>query len=713
MPSLGEAKGKLTVDTSDVTAARGRVKREADAMNKALNAIGVGFGLEAVRRLGDMAFQLAETAAKAQVTRESFANMAETVNSSADAMLQAMRRASKGTISDTNLMLGANRALISGVADSSADLTQLLEISRATAKNFGIDTSDAFNRIVLSLSKLEPELIDEIGITVRLDKVFRDYAKSVGTTAENLTDAQRKAAFFNQVVKQTQKLVDANAGAADSAADKFAQLSARLENTKVELGEFLLAAGATDSLDTFGTALEDSIDDLERFDNWLRQIKRDWDAFVNSASLGGVFAEIKRQNDELQTNIARFGILIGARQPFGTAENISRDIGRHGRGGILKTRAGSGSSLGDTPAAVNTKLLDAQRDYAKELQEINRDSARQIAGITRDGARQRAETIRQYEQEIAREAEDFARQRARSQRDYEASVLDVARDAAEREAEMQEDLQRTIARARQDSNERIAELEEEYAKSRARREEDHRDKLLSAAGRLDAIAILEERKRFARETRDAEEAHDEQIEDERETLQESIDQAEEAHREQLDDARKADRQRLEDMRAAREQQLADEDEERRIQRERAAEDHRHQLEQMDIAQAEHIQQIIDNAAEDRRVLDEAHAEELYDLGEHTFIMGEKRREQYKLEKQIHDEFMAELRRESMEAIRALPRSHPSEADPYLERTTPTGARATSSGSRSVNVHPGAIVIHGDGLNEQQVANLVVDYLERL
>lgn len=204
--ALGEARGRVTVDTSDVKDAERRVKQASQQMNKALAAIGVGFGLEAVRRLGDMAFQLAETAAKAQVTRDSFDQMAQTVNSSADAMLDAMRRASKGTISDTNLMLGANRALISGIAGNTAELTQLLEISRATAKNFGIDTSEAFNRIVQSLAKLEPELIDEIGITVRLDKVFREYAASVGTTAENLTDAQRKAAFFNQVVKQTQKL---------------------------------------------------------------------------------------------------------------------------------------------------------------------------------------------------------------------------------------------------------------------------------------------------------------------------------------------------------------------------------------------------------------------------------------------------------------------------------------------------------------------------
>lgn len=703
--SLGEARGKITIDTSDVKAAEGRVKQSSQQMNKALSAIGITFGIEAVRRLGDMAFQLAETAAKAHATKDSFTDLAETVGSSANDMLDAMRRASRGTISDTNLMLGANRALISGVADNTGELTQLLEIARATAKNFGIDTTEAFNRIVQSLAKLEPELIDEIGITVKLDKVFRDYAESVGTTAENLSDAQRKAAFFNQVVEQTQGIVDANKNSAESAAEQFAQLSAKLENAKVEMGEFLLAAGATDSLDTMSDALEGTIDDLERFDRWIKTIKADWDAFINSLGATGLLSSVASGFNEVSDAIARFGVQIGARRPFGAEETEARDIGRH-RSVRKLPRATSGSSLGDTPAAVNTKLLDAQRDYARELADINRQSGQEIADATRDGARQRADIIRQYEQDIVREAEDFARQRARSQRDYEQNVMDVNRDAAEREAEMQEDLNRTLTRARQDSNERITELEEDYAKNRQRAQEDHRDKLLSAAGRLDAIALLEERKRFARESKDAEEAHDEQIRDERETLQESIDQANEAHREQLDDARKADAQRLEDMRAAREEQLLDEDEDRRIRQERDAADFQAQLEAHDIAQAERIAQIGQQAAEQRRLLAEAHAEELYDLGEHTVLMTEKRRQQYKLEEQLHDEFMDRLRAESLEFIRQLPKSHPSEADPYIDRPTPTSSSRRSVGDVSIN-------IYGDGLNERQVANLVADYFEAI
>lgn len=706
MPSsLGEARGKITIDTRDVKAAEGRVKQASQQMNKALSAIGIGFGLETVRRLGDMAFQLAETAAQAEATRASFDALSTSVGQDADLMLSAMKTASKGMVSEANLILAANRAMLLGVARTGEELGEMLEAARVLGQAMGKDVSSSFNDLVLGLGRLSPLILDNLGIANEGEQMFENYAKSVGRTADSLTKAEKKQILLNRVMEAAAPLLAAEAKNGETDAQQFQKLSVQLEEAKQQMGEFLLAAGATDSLDTMSDALEGTIDDLERFDHWIKTIKSDWDAFINSLSATGLLSSVASGFNQVSDAIARFGVQIGTRRPFGAEETEARDIGRH-RSVRKLPRAGSGSSLGDTPAAVNTKLLEAQRDYARELQDIHRDSAKQIADTTRDGARQRAEIIRDYEQTIVRETEDFNRQRARSQRDYEQSILDANRDAAEREAEMQEDLNRTLTRARQDSNERIAELEEDYAKNRQRRQEDHRDKLLSAAGRLDAIALLEERKRFARESKDAEEAHNEQIADERETLQESIDQANEAHREQLDDARKADRQRLEDMRADREQQLLDEDEDRRIRKERDAEDHRAQLESHDIAQAERITQIGEQAAEQRRQLQDAHNEQLYDLGEHTFAMGEKRREEYKLALELHRDHMKALHEQSMAMIRALPRSHPSEADPYTGRTTPTSTSSRSVGD--VTIH-----IHGDGLNERQVANLVADYFEAI
>ena len=123
-----------------------------------------------------------------------------------------------------------------------------------------------------------------------------------------------------------------------------------------------------------------------------------------------------------------------------------------------------------------------------------------------------------------------------------------------------------MAEVHSDGAKQAAKIEEDYAKQRRRAAESHRDNLMSAAARLDAMAVYEEQKRFARDARDAAEEHADRLQEQRDAQQESIDDL----REHLEEARKI------------------EDEDRELQRQRAEEDHQQQLSQLDQDYAERL-----------------------------------------------------------------------------------------------------------------------------
>ena len=55
--------------------------------------------------------------------------------------------------------------------------------------------------------KLEPELLDELGIMVRLDEATQEYAKGIGKTANALTSFEKRQAFMNAVLAEGEKEV--------------------------------------------------------------------------------------------------------------------------------------------------------------------------------------------------------------------------------------------------------------------------------------------------------------------------------------------------------------------------------------------------------------------------------------------------------------------------------------------------------------------------
>lgn len=121
----------------------------------------------------------------------------------------AMRTLTNDIIAATDAQISfqdASSASAIGVAAGlSADqLTRLGAAAKSTSIILGRDVTDSFNRLVRGVTKAEPELLDELGIILRLETAFDNYKKQMNITSGELNSFQRSQAVTNEVLTQAE-----------------------------------------------------------------------------------------------------------------------------------------------------------------------------------------------------------------------------------------------------------------------------------------------------------------------------------------------------------------------------------------------------------------------------------------------------------------------------------------------------------------------------
>ena len=158
-------------------------------------------------------WELYQLGAQAQRIGNSFQEMASSVGASGGAMLAALRKASRGTITDTDLMLTANRAMMLGVTSDAETMARLLEVAMVRGQRLGRAPLDAFNDVATGIGRMSAPILDNLGIVTGGEQAFKAYAESIGKTASELTDLEKRQFLVNKVLSDTSKLTqDAQMG---------------------------------------------------------------------------------------------------------------------------------------------------------------------------------------------------------------------------------------------------------------------------------------------------------------------------------------------------------------------------------------------------------------------------------------------------------------------------------------------------------------------
>jgi len=125
---------------------------------------------------------------------------------------------------------------------SQSQIEGLAQVAKGASLALGRDMSDALDRLTRGAAKLEPEILDELGIMVRLDDATERYAASVNKTANELSQFERRMAFTNAIIDDGQKKFAALSAVVDP--NPYDKLAASFDNlSKTVLGGLNTAFG--------------------------------------------------------------------------------------------------------------------------------------------------------------------------------------------------------------------------------------------------------------------------------------------------------------------------------------------------------------------------------------------------------------------------------------------------------------------------------------
>jgi len=152
-------------------------------------------------------------------------------------IMDSVRTASLGMVSDYDIMQASSRAMMLGVGNSAEQLGQLMQVAAARGRAMGISTTQAFNDIVTGVGRMSPLILDNLGIVTGGQKTFDAYAESLGKTAEALTDAEKKQALINKAIEGTAGLLAQTGGLSRDTAGNWEYAAAQIKTYTDNLKE--------------------------------------------------------------------------------------------------------------------------------------------------------------------------------------------------------------------------------------------------------------------------------------------------------------------------------------------------------------------------------------------------------------------------------------------------------------------------------------------
>ena len=171
----------------------------------------------------DALFRFLKDAADFRVLKEGQMAFAQATGTAYKSLARDIQTATDAQITYADASQAAAIGMASGL--NPEQLKQLSAAARTVSIALGRDTTDSFNRLVRGVTKAEPELLDELGIILRLEEASTRYAAALGLNKNSLTTFQKSQAVTNEVLRQTEEKFGAMNDISDTTVNQIAKMS--------------------------------------------------------------------------------------------------------------------------------------------------------------------------------------------------------------------------------------------------------------------------------------------------------------------------------------------------------------------------------------------------------------------------------------------------------------------------------------------------------
>ena len=184
------------------------------------------------------AFNVLSRSAELRTLEEGFTRLGNSVGQTAKLISASIVEITDGAVSMDEAVRSAAAGFSAGF--STQEITGLAEVAKNASIALGRDMADSLGRLTRGVAKLEPEILDELGIFIRLDDAAEKYALQLGVAASSLTQTERRQAFLNEALLQGQRKFAAVSGEVDP--NPFNQLAASFQNLTHSILSFVNGA---------------------------------------------------------------------------------------------------------------------------------------------------------------------------------------------------------------------------------------------------------------------------------------------------------------------------------------------------------------------------------------------------------------------------------------------------------------------------------------
>lgn len=382
---------RLTQEGKNAESATTKLSSATASLTNYIKMAAAAFGLY---KLADLARESALLAARYQT----LGVVMNTVGATAGYTNAQMGQFEK-TLQKQGIAMVESRQALTMMAQAHLDLSKAGELGRVAqdaATIGGINSSEAFERMIAGIQKGETEILKTIGINVNFEQSYAKMALTLGKSRQELTETEKAQARMNIVLERGKDIAGVYDAAMGTAGKQLTSMKRYMDNLKVSIGSVfndILIVG----VQSFTGALKGANSEAEKL---IQQNKlAEWgQGIVNVLAVIADAITIvgKGLYSMVSVGVAGFSQLYHAAESFSFAMIADFDGARNSFNEMLNDGVAWTAMMNDTwsnPTMFQdaAKAMYAQREANKEAEELKRKQLEQQQLLNGEVERERQE----------------------------------------------------------------------------------------------------------------------------------------------------------------------------------------------------------------------------------------------------------------------------------------------------------------------------------
>ncbi|GAF96939.1 unnamed protein product, partial [marine sediment metagenome] len=234
---VGTAGSSASGNLDDVTGSVGDLDEASLGLTNSLKGLFAGFlGIQGVQMLARWSVEAYRASQNLDIITGAIDRQFAPAGMRYTQIVDDMSRATMGLIDNTSLLQNTSRALLVftnrgfDLADAYVVIQKSAEFATVASRLYGVEASEAFDRVTTALGRLSPERLDDFGIILSLqDEMFA-----------GMSGADRDAAVMEEAIRQIDEQLDLHADALRDNIDLIGLLGVAWSNFFQERGGDIL-----------------------------------------------------------------------------------------------------------------------------------------------------------------------------------------------------------------------------------------------------------------------------------------------------------------------------------------------------------------------------------------------------------------------------------------------------------------------------------------